>query len=65
VFLGQGLSLLTTHALSQPLFEAAPFDPTIFAFSVLVLGLISVLACLLPGVRESRLLDRRAALNTE
>ena len=64
VSLGVGLSLLTTRALSQLLFETAPLDPATFAFSVLMLGLIGVLACLLPGVRASRL-DPRTALNTE
>lgn len=64
VFLGLGLSLLTTRALAQLLFETAPFDPAILACSVLMLGLIGVLASLLPGIRASRL-DPRAALNTE
>jgi predicted permease len=64
VFLGLGLSLLTTRALAQLLFETAPFDPAILASSVLMLGLIGVLASLLPGVRAARL-DPRAALNTE
>jgi len=64
VAIGVGLSLLTTQALSQLLFETAPFDTTIFAIAVFMLGLIGVLACLLPGIRASQL-DPRAALNTE
>jgi len=64
VALGVGLSVFATRALSQLLFETPPFDPTIFASAALVLGLIGVLACLLPGVRASQL-DPRAALNTE
>jgi len=64
VVLGIGLSLLTTRTISQLLFETVPFDLAIFAFSALMLGLIGVLGCLVPGVRASRL-DPRAALNTE
>ena len=64
VAIGVGLSLLTTQALSQLLFETAPFDSTIFAIAVFKLGLIGVLACLMPGIRASQL-DPRAALNTE
>jgi predicted permease len=62
--LGVGLSLLATRALAQLLFETAPFDPTIFASTVLLLGVIGILACLLPGVRAAQL-DPRVALNTE
>src|SRR5205807_1683886 len=51
---GLALSLLASRALSQLLFETAPFDPFIFASAVLLLGLIGMLACLLPGVRASR-----------
>jgi len=61
---GVALSLLATRGLSQLLFETAPFDPMIFVSSVLLLGVIGLLACLLPGVRASQL-DPRVALNTE
>ena len=64
VAIGFCLSLLATRGLSQLLFETHPFDPVIFAASVLLLGLIGLLACLLPGVRASQL-DPRVALNTE
>jgi putative ABC transport system permease protein len=64
VVFGIGLSLLTTRALSQLLFETVPFDPVIFASSAVMLGLIGILACLVPGVRASQL-DPRSALNTE
>jgi predicted permease len=64
VTLGIGLSFFSTRALAQMLFETAPLDPTTFISAVLVLGMIGVLACLLPGVRASRL-DPRAALNSE
>jgi putative ABC transport system permease protein len=64
VALGIGLSLVATRALSQLLFETTPLDPGIFLSAVFLLGVIGVLACLLPGIRASRL-DPRAALNTE
>jgi ABC-type antimicrobial peptide transport system permease subunit len=62
--LGLMMSLIAARALSQLLFETRAFDPAIFASAVLVLGLIGLLACLLPGIRASRL-DPRVALNTE
>lgn len=62
--LGVGLSFIATRALSQLLFETTALDPVIFSSAVLLLGLIGVVACLLPGLRASQL-DPRAALNTE
>jgi len=62
--IGVGLSLLATRALSQFLFQTTPLDPAIFASAVLLLGLIGLLACLLPGVRAAQL-DPRVALNAE
>jgi ABC-type antimicrobial peptide transport system permease subunit len=62
--IGLGLCVPATSALSQLLFETTPLDPAIFAGAVLLLALIGVLACLLPGIRASQL-DPRAALNTE
>jgi len=61
---GFGTSLLATRGLSQLLFETAPFDPAIFACAVLLLGLIGLVACLLPGIRASQL-DPQVALNIE
>jgi predicted permease len=62
--LGVGLSLLATRALAQFLFETTPLEPAIFVSAVSLLAGIGVLACLLPGIRASRL-DPREALNTE
>jgi ABC-type antimicrobial peptide transport system permease subunit len=64
VALGVGLSLLATRALSQLLFETTPLDPGIFLLAVSLLGVIGLLACLLPGIRASQV-DPRVALNTE
>jgi predicted permease len=64
VALGVGISLLATRALSQLLFETTPLDPGIFLSAVFLLGAIGVAACLLPGIRASKL-DPRVALNTE
>ncbi|HVH88779.1 MAG TPA: ADOP family duplicated permease, partial [Terriglobales bacterium] len=61
---GCALSLVAARALSQLLFQTAPFDPAIFASSALLLGTIGFLACLLPGVRASRI-EPCIALNTE
>ena len=62
--LGIALSLVATRTLSQLLFETTAFDPAIFALSAILLGLIGLVACLLPGIRASHL-DPRVALNTE
>ena len=64
VSLGVGLSLLATRALSQLLFETTLLDPGVFLSAVLLLASAGALACLLPGIRASRL-DPRVALNTE
>ena len=64
VALGVGLSLLAARALSQLLFETTPLDPGVFLSAVFLLAAIGVLACLLPGIRVSRI-DPRVALNTE
>jgi putative ABC transport system permease protein len=62
--IGFGLALFATRALSQLLFQTAPFDPAIFAAALLLLGVIGLLACLLPGMRAAQL-EPREALNSE
>jgi len=64
VALGVGLSLLSTRALSQLLFETTPLDPGIFISAVFLLAAIGVLACLLPAIRASQI-DPWVALNSE
>ena len=61
---GIGLSLLATRARAQLLFETAPLEPGIFVWAVFPLTAIGLLACLLPGIRASRV-DPREALNAE
>ena len=62
--IGIALALPATRALAQFLFQTAPLDPAILAASVLLLGAIGILACLLPGMRAAQL-DPRVALNSE
>ncbi|MBV9434536.1 MAG: ABC transporter permease [Acidobacteria bacterium] len=62
--IGITLALPATRALAQFLFQTAPLDPAILAASVLLLGAIGILACLLPGMRAAQL-DPRVALNSE
>ena len=64
VALGVGLSLLSTRALSQLLFETTPLDPRIFISAVILLAAIGVSACLLPAIRASQI-DPCVALNSE
>lgn len=63
-FIGFCVSLPAARGLAQLLFETTPFDPIIFASSILLLVLIGILACLLPGLRAAQL-DPRVALNSE
>lgn len=59
--IGMALCVPATSALSQLLFETAPLDPIIFSAAALLLAVIGVTACLLPGLRASQL-DPREAL---
>src|SRR6185312_10461581 len=61
---GFALSLVASRTLSQLLFETRPYDPVIFIGAILLLGVIGLAACLLPGMRAAYL-DPREALNTE
>jgi ABC-type antimicrobial peptide transport system permease subunit len=64
VVLRMGLSFVATRALAQFLFETTPLEPEVFVSAVSLLAVIGVLACLLPGIRASRL-DPREALNID
>lgn len=64
VAIGFVFSLAASRGLSQLLFETRPYDPVIFIAAILLLGVIGIMACLLPGVRAAYLAPREA-LNTE
>ena len=61
---GVGAALLLTRVLTQLLFQISPFDATSFTLSVVLLGLISVAACVIPALRAARL-DPVDALRSE
>ncbi len=61
---GIGVSVLAMPLLSQFLFETSTFDPAVFCAAVLLLGVIGLLACLVPSIRASRL-DPRTALSVD
>jgi putative ABC transport system permease protein len=58
---GMVLSLMATRVLAQLLFETASIDLLVFASAAVLLTIVGVLACLLPGIRVARL-EPRAAL---
>jgi putative ABC transport system permease protein len=62
--IGVVASMLTTRALGQLLFGISPLDATSFCSSVILLGLISVFACVIPALR-SAYLDPVRALRSE
>jgi hypothetical protein len=61
---GSVVSLLVTRLLAQLLFETAAADASVYLTSALVLGVVALAACLLPGIRASRL-DPKIALNAQ
>jgi putative ABC transport system permease protein len=52
---GVGGALVITRLLTHLLFQVSPFDMTSFASSLVLLGVISVAAFLIPAVRAARL----------
>jgi putative ABC transport system permease protein len=58
------ISLLATRGLAGLLFETRRFDPVIFFGSVLLLGIIGLLACLVPGLKAAQL-DPSVALSSD
>jgi putative ABC transport system permease protein len=62
--IGVGVALLMTRALVQLLFEISPLDATSFCSPLVVLGLLSMAACLVPALR-SAYLDPVRALSSE
>jgi ABC-type lipoprotein release transport system permease subunit len=57
-------SLWLTRYLSTVLFEVKPNDATTYAAVTMVLGLVALLACLVPARRATRV-DPIAALRCE
>jgi putative ABC transport system permease protein len=55
MLIGIGGALFLTRLLTRILFQVSPFDVTSFAMAVLLLGIISAIAFLIPAVRASHL----------
>ena len=51
---GVGAALPAARALTQLLFGISPLDATSFCSSVVLLGLMSVAACVIPALRSVR-----------
>jgi ABC-type antimicrobial peptide transport system permease subunit len=64
IFVGVGAALLATRALAQLLFGISPLDAMSFSSSVVLLGLISLAACVVPALR-SAFLDPVRTLKSE
>jgi predicted permease len=64
VAIGLALALPTTHLLSNFLYGVSPLDPLTFAGVALTLTVVTLLACLLPALRATRV-DPMAALRLE
>jgi putative ABC transport system permease protein len=54
ILIGFGASLGLTRVLSGLLYDVGANDPTTFAFVALLLGLVALLACLVPAWRASK-----------
>ncbi|HEX4758079.1 MAG TPA: FtsX-like permease family protein [Terracidiphilus sp.] len=61
---GVGAALPAARALTQLLFGISPLDATSFCSSIVLLGLMSVAACVIPTLRAVRL-DPVRALRSE
>ncbi len=64
VVLGLGLAAGVAQLMQVILFEVQPRDPVIFGGVVVVLGVVALVACLLPARRATRI-DPLVALRTE
>ncbi len=61
---GVGVSLLLTRTLEHLLFEVSPLDTASFVLSVVLLGMLAAIACLVPAIRAARV-EPMTALRTE
>jgi putative ABC transport system permease protein len=62
--LGLGGALALTRLLASQLFDVSPSDPAIIAAAAATLALVSVVACLVPAVRATKV-DPVVALRSE
>jgi predicted permease len=52
---GVGVALLITRVLTQLLFQTSPLDAASFFVSFVLLGIVSILACIIPALRAAHL----------
>jgi putative ABC transport system permease protein len=64
ISLGLGLGALLARAMQAALFDVSPTDVSVFATIGTVLGLVSLVACLVPAVKATRL-DPAVTLRSE
>jgi ABC-type antimicrobial peptide transport system permease subunit len=55
ITIGLGAALLITRVLTQLLFQISPSDATSFFLSFVLLGFISIVACIIPALRTAPL----------
>src|SRR5262249_28294869 len=54
IVIGTGGALQLTRLLGYLLYEVGPRDPVAFLSAVLIVGVASILACIVPGWRATR-----------
>jgi putative ABC transport system permease protein len=64
LLIGVAGSLALSHLLTSLLFEVSPRDPLSFILAALVLGVVAIIASLVPGLRATRV-DPMVALRYE
>ena len=57
---GVGLALLVARLLASQLFETRAGEPGVYVVCAVVLGVVGILACLVPAVRAARVEPRKA-----
>ena len=64
ILAGTGSALLLNRLIASLLFGVGPMDATIFAMAILIIALVTGVACFLPAWRASRL-DPSVVLRSE